>query len=147
LPGLRGLFPGFEELFGENFESAVRLFHLARGPVAFTPARFLPLGPSWGLLITVMTFIIVPVLAFALLALVALTLALLALTVSVSAVGLLVGLARRIIALVLIYRWSYIIKHSGKWVLIWRRKIGLSESWTGFKTVVSSPTPTHQNEG
>ena len=70
------------------------------------PARFLPLGPSWGLLITVLTFIIVSVLAVGLLALVTLTLELLALTFSVSAVGILVGLARRIIALVLIYRWS-----------------------------------------
>jgi hypothetical protein len=81
----------------------------------------------------------VPVLAFAFLALVALTLALLALTVSVITVGIL------IIALVLM--WSYIVKELGKWVRIWRRIIGLSESWTGSKTIVSSPAPTHQKKG
>jgi len=63
------------------------------------------------------------------------------------------------------YRWSDIVEQLGKWVRSWRGIIlivtirvagvasqvaiivGLSESWTGSKTVVSFPGPTRQNKG
>jgi hypothetical protein len=106
----------------------------------------------------------------ALLLVVALLLALSALTFSALAVGLmaLVALARLIALLITLlstYQWSDIVENLGKWVRIWRgmivlvairvvgvashaaRIVGLSESWTGSKTVVSFPAPTRQNEG
>jgi hypothetical protein len=88
-------------------------------------------------------------------------------TASAPAVGLLalVALARPIGRLHLYYRWSDIVEQLGKWVRRWRgiivivtirvagvarqvaRIVGLSESWTGSKTLVSFPAPTRHNEG
>jgi len=92
-------------------------------------------------------------------------LALSALTGSALAVGLLAFVAlTRLIALVSTYRWSDKVEKLGKWVRIWRgiivivtirvvgvarqlaRIVGLSESCTDSKTVVSFPAPTRQNE-
>ena len=67
----------------------------------------------------------------------------------------------RLIAVVSLYWWSEIIEQLGKWVRIWRgiivivtirvvgvaRHVGLSESRTGPKAVVSYPAPTRQHEG
>jgi len=65
----------------------------------------------------------------------------------------------------LYYRWRDVVEQLGKWVRSWRGIIvivtirvagvasqvaiivGLSESWTGSKTVVSFPGPTRQNKG
>jgi hypothetical protein len=61
----------------------------------------------------------------------------------------LVALAR-VIPLVLTYLRNEIVEQLGKWVRIWGGMIvivGLTESGTCPQTVVSSPTPTHQQEG